>query len=92
MPPLARHSTPMLTLGVYTHLTLHDRTAALDALAPIETPDPKRETTKATGTCDETASPARSAFAARRYPGTPILAMTCQDEGPRAGKEKGAQV
>jgi len=89
---LARHSTPMLTLGVYTHLTLHDRTAALDALAPIETPDPRRETTKATGTGDETASPARSAFSARRYPGTPILAMTCQDEGPRTGKEKGAQV
>ncbi len=29
---LARHSTPALTLGVYTHLDIHDRVAALEAL------------------------------------------------------------
>ena len=32
---LARHSTPVLTLGVYTHLGLYDQTPALDALPDL---------------------------------------------------------
>ena len=41
---LARHSTPTLTIGRYSHARLHDLTAALDALPgaqpqePTETP------------------------------------------------------
>ena len=31
---LARHSTPTLTLAVYTHATMKDLTGALDALPP----------------------------------------------------------
>ena len=81
---LARHSTPTLTLGRYAHIGLVDETRALDALPSIEMPDPKREAVRATGTDDAVADPkgrrpARSAFAARRLPGTPKLAITCQD-------------
>lgn len=32
---LARHSTPMLTANVYTHLDLNDQAAALDKLPPV---------------------------------------------------------
>ncbi len=38
---LARHSTPVLTLGVYTHLGLYDQTPALDALPDLTKPAPK---------------------------------------------------
>ena len=52
---LARHSTPVLTLGFYAHVGLYDQTAALDALpgpAPA-TPKPEAATLAATGTdCD----------------------------------------
>jgi len=47
---LARHSDPKLTLGVYTHLQAHDKTAALDALRPMTPDRPERESVKATGT------------------------------------------
>jgi integrase len=47
---LARHSTPLLTLAVYTHLTLHDRTAALDRLPEIRMHEAVPPTRKATGT------------------------------------------
>jgi len=35
---LARHSTPTLTIGRYSHVRLHDLTAALDALPDLTTP------------------------------------------------------
>ena len=35
---LARHSTPVLTLGVYTHLGIYDQTPALDALPDLTRP------------------------------------------------------
>ena len=49
---LARHSTPVLTLGTYAHVGLYDQTAALDALpgpAPA-TPEPEAARMAATGT------------------------------------------
>jgi hypothetical protein len=47
---LARHSTPVLTLGVYAHVGLFDQTAALDALPeqPPTAPEPAKMA--ATGT------------------------------------------
>ncbi len=49
---LARHSTPVLTLGVYTHLGLYDQAPALDALPDLTKPSPEYEPTilAATGT------------------------------------------
>jgi hypothetical protein len=39
---LARHSDVRLTLGVYTHVELHDQTAAIQALpAPPKAKDTK---------------------------------------------------
>ncbi len=81
---LARHSTPTLTLGRYAHVQPADQTRALDALPAIESTGAEREAAAATGTDDATpdptdGQPARSAFAARRLPGTPLPAKTgCQ--------------
>ena len=50
---LARHSTPTLTLGVYTKLGVHDLTGALGALpdlAPTPALEPQRVAMRATGT------------------------------------------
>ena len=49
---LARHSTPTLTIGRYSHARLHDLTAALDALPDLATPPETTtaETLTATGT------------------------------------------
>ena len=48
---LARHSTPMLTLGVYTHVRLADTSKALLSLPmPTATPAGKPEALRATGT------------------------------------------
>jgi hypothetical protein len=41
---LARHSTPVLTLGVYTHLGLDDQAPALVALPDLTQPAPDSET------------------------------------------------
>jgi hypothetical protein len=67
---LARHSSPMLTLGRYAHVQLLDQTWALDALPSIGTPSPQREVARATGTDRAVALPntsleARSAHSAR---------------------------
>ena len=42
---LARHSTPVLTLGVYTHVGLYDQAPALDALPDLTQPAPRSEPT-----------------------------------------------
>ena len=42
---LARHSTPVLTLGVYTHVGLYDQAPALDALPDLTQPAPQSEPT-----------------------------------------------
>ena len=47
---LARHSTPMLTLGVYSHPTLADQGKALASLPHAPLPNPESQTMKATGT------------------------------------------
>jgi integrase len=47
---LARHSTPMLTLGRYAHVEVLDQTKALDALPSIELVPAHREARRATGT------------------------------------------
>jgi integrase len=47
---LARHSTPVLTLGVYSHPTLADQGRALAALPLAPLPKPEREAMRATGT------------------------------------------
>jgi len=48
---LARHSTPTLTIGRYSHARLHDLQGALEALPSLDAkPDPKRESLRATGT------------------------------------------
>jgi len=83
---LARHSTPMLTLGRYAHMEILDHTRALDALPSIEHRPAERETARATGTDDATASAhdapgqpsARSAIAARRCPEARTAALTWQ--------------
>ena len=54
---LARHSTPLLTIGRYSHARLHDLQGALDALpstTPSE-PDAQPQVMAATGTDDQTA-------------------------------------
>ena len=50
---LARHSTPELTLNVYSKLGIHDLSAAVDKLPSFTSEPPERERLKATGTCDE---------------------------------------
>ena len=47
---LARHSTPMLTLGRYAHVQLADQTRALDALPAIKAPRADVAALAATGT------------------------------------------
>ncbi len=47
---LARHSTPVLTLGTYAHVGLYDQSAALDALPGPAVPRPEPATMAATGT------------------------------------------
>ena len=55
---LARHSTPVLTIGRYSHARLHDLQGALDALPDLQPQDPTPQTTAyamATGTDGESA-------------------------------------
>ncbi len=54
---LARHSTPTLTLGVYTKLGVHDLTGALDGLPSLTPAAPDRERLRATGTDNAVADP-----------------------------------
>ena len=51
---LARHSTPVLTIGTYARMSLHDQGKALAGLpgALPTTPAVERQTMKATGTYD----------------------------------------
>ena len=47
---LARYSDPKLTLNVYSHLTLFDTAAALDALPDLSRGNPTPEAARMTGT------------------------------------------
>ena len=67
------------------HVQLVDQTRSLDALPSIEPTGAEREAATATGTDDAThdptdGQPAHSAYSACRLPGTPLPAITCQDE------------
>ena len=77
---LARHSDPKLTLGVYTHLQVHDKTTALDALPPVRVGKPERESARATGTYDVMAN----------HPAS--LLQTRAAHAQRAGAPKGDSV
>jgi len=54
---LARHSTPALTIGRYSHARLHDLTAALDALPDLQPSVPKTTPEAAAATGTDNASP-----------------------------------
>ena len=59
---LARHSDPKLTLGVYTHLRVADKTKALNSLPSMKPDRPEYQVARATGTYDVAASlPEKSA-------------------------------
>jgi site-specific recombinase XerC len=47
---LARHSDPKLTMKVYSHLSIHDTAAALEALPDLTSPRPTTDVQAATGT------------------------------------------
>ncbi len=49
---LARHSTPVLTLGRYSHIGLHDTSKALDALPSLAPNKPDTQAMRKTGTDD----------------------------------------
>ena len=49
---LARHSTPVLTIGRYSHARLHDLTGALDALPGLQPSGTDLQAQRATGTDD----------------------------------------
>jgi len=80
---LARHSTPMLTLGCYAHVEVLDQTKALAALPPINPAPTQREAALATGTDgpippQDDGPKGRSANAARRCPQARTAALTWQ--------------
>ena len=97
---LARHSTITLTMDHYTHTLIEDERSALARLPGIEAVKPEREAAHATGTDNAVphadAAPqtpgARCAFAARRLPGAPELAITRQDDRSEKKGGEGAQV
>ena len=100
MVPTCRFYAAESLIAVYTHTLIEDERAALARLPGIEAVKPEREAAHATGTDNVVphadAAPqtpgARSAFSARRLPGTPKRAITCQDEKPDEEKGEGAQV
>ena len=67
---LARHSTPILTMNVYTDLSIHDKSRALEALPPVSSGEPEKQAAQATGTYDDRPNPKRRAVNAPGKPGT----------------------
>src|SRR5262249_6835341 len=76
---LARHSTPVLTLGHYTHLGLYDQAPALDALPDLTrpAPDPEPSILAATGT--DPVTPSCHGLAAH---GQRAGDVSCRDQSP----------
>ena len=78
---LARHSTPLLTLGRYAHVQLVDRVKALEAVPCPTVEQPQRQTAKATGTDHATAEHAAQERVKRAAPGiarrVPFRAISC---------------
>src|SRR5271157_329113 len=48
--PLARHSSPVLTIGIYAKASLHDIAEAVESLPDLTPTQPHREALSATGT------------------------------------------
>jgi len=76
---LARHSTPTLTLGVYTHLGLYDQAPALDALPDLTRPSPGSEPTILAATGTDSTTPDRH-----------NLTALCQRAGDGLGSDQSA--
>ncbi len=76
---LARHSTPVLTLGVHAHVGLNDQAPALDALPDLTRTAPTREPSAlaATGT-DESHKQTRALFCIQNEHG-PVRPGSAQD-------------
>ena len=72
---LARHSDPKLTLNTYSHLTVFDTAAALDALPDLTRPPSAPEAARMTGTDGRTLAPSGSALTAPRYGSSRILTV-----------------
>ncbi|OHB82144.1 MAG: hypothetical protein A2V98_00835 [Planctomycetes bacterium RBG_16_64_12] len=93
---LARHSDIRLTMGVYTHIGLHDQTTAIGSLPAPPLPDPRKPSEaaemRATGT-DDAQPGARKVptvvprgaenGAVHLAPETYEVAPDCTDDGPR---------
>lgn len=85
---LARHSTPVLTIGTYARMSLHDQGKALAGLpgALPAIPTPERQTMKATGTDDVSANPPKScATRAQHSDGELELRMADNGEQEKRG-------
>ncbi len=80
---LARHSTPVLTLGVYTKLGVHDLSKALSGLPSLTGGAPSRERMRATGTDHTQPLPAGSEDARQQR------VQKCRQNG-REGQQPGA--
>ena len=78
---LARHSSPMLTLGRYAHVQIADHTKALDALPDLEQLKdvPAGYEAKATGTYDGRPESGIAPDRARKAHGTSKLVINRQD-------------
>jgi len=86
---LARHSTPVLTIGRYSHARLHDLTAALEALPDLRATresesEPNRSALQATGTDDGVVRPNAGEHHAGQLSGKTWreVAQSDQSEGP----------
>ncbi len=81
---LARHSTPVLTLGVYSHPTLADQGRALAALPLAPLPKPNAEAMKATGTHGNAEHPANAVELVKKTGAISGLRLA-QVDAPNAG-------
>jgi len=91
---LARHSSPMLTLGRYAHVQIADHTKALDALPNLEpmkdTPD--QQEAKATGTYDGRPGSGIAPDRARKAHGMAKPVINRQDVPLDAGQSETLQL
>ena len=80
---LARHSSPTLTMNHYTHLTIRDKTRALESLPPVSRSGSDKQAAQATGTYDDRPRANRRAAHAQRAAGTKA------DKGEQSGTPAG---
>ena len=78
---LARHATPVLTIGVYARASLHDIAGAVDALPDLSPPTDRPEAMAATGTGDR----ARIATAPAQRAGVGTVRMLSETGGSTDG-------